>query len=86
MILGMGVPELLVIILVALIIFGPKNLPKLGSAIGKTVKNVREGMEEGDDDAAVSKAEKSNPFENVEEVVADPDDADADVEVASSAK
>ena len=86
MILGMGVPELLVILLVALIIFGPKNLPKLGSAIGKTVKNVREGMEEGDDDAAVSKAEKSNPSENVEEVVADPDDADADVEVASSAK
>ena len=86
MILGMGVPELLVILLVALIIFGPKNLPKLGSAIGQTVKNVREGMEEGDDDAAVSKAEKSSPSENVEEVVADPDDADADVEVASSAK
>ena len=66
------------------LIFGPKNLPKLGSAIGKTVKNVREGMEEGDDDKAVSKTEKSNPSENVEEVVADPDDAD--VKVASSAK
>ncbi len=49
MVLGMGVPELLVILLVALIIFGPKNLPKLGSALGKTVKNVREGMEEGDE-------------------------------------
>ena len=84
MILGMGVPELLVILVVALVIFGPKNLPKLGSAIGKTVKNVREGMEEGDDDKAVSKTEKSNPSENVEEVVADPDDAD--VKVASSAK
>jgi sec-independent protein translocase protein TatA len=32
----------------------------------------------------VSKTEKSNPSENVEEVVADPDDAD--VKVASSAK
>ena len=84
MVLGMGVPELLVILLVALIIFGPKNLPKLGSAIGKTVKNVREGMEEGSDDKDVAKAEKSSAFENVEEVVADPDDAD--VEVDSSAK
>lgn len=49
MILGLGVPELAVIVLVVLVIFGPKNLPKLGSAIGKTVKNVREGME-GDDE------------------------------------
>ena len=79
MVLGMGVPELLVILLVALIIFGPKNLPKLGSAIGKTVKNVREGMEEGSDDKDVAKAEKSSSSENVEEVVADPDDADVEV-------
>ena len=84
MVLGMGVPELLVILLVALIIFGPKNLPKLGSTIGKTVKNVREGMEEGSDDKDVAKAEKSSSSENVEEVVADPDDAD--VEVSASAK
>lgn len=50
MILGLGVPELVVILLIALLIFGPKNLPKLGSALGKTVKNVREGMEGDDDD------------------------------------
>ena len=46
MIFGMGPMELAVILLVVLVIFGPKNLPKLGSAIGKTVKNVREGMED----------------------------------------
>jgi len=40
----MGMPELLIILAVALLIFGPKNLPKLGSALGKTVKNLREGM------------------------------------------
>ena len=84
MILGLGIPELLIIVVVVLIIFGPKNLPKLGSAIGKTVKNVREGMEEGSDDKDVAKAEKSSASENVEEVVADPDDAD--VEVDSSSK
>ena len=50
MILGMGVPELAVILVIVLVIFGPKNLPKIGSAIGKTVKNVREGMEDGVDE------------------------------------
>lgn len=46
--LGMGVPELLIILAVILLIFGPKNLPKLGSALGKTVKNLREGMGSGE--------------------------------------
>ncbi len=44
MILGMGVPELAVILVVVLVVFGPKNLPKLGSALGRTVKNLRDGM------------------------------------------
>ena len=51
MILGMGPLEIGVILIVVLVIFGPKNLPKLGSALGKTVKNVREGMEEGSGDS-----------------------------------
>lgn len=50
-ILGMGMPELLIILVVILLIFGPKNLPKLGSALGKTVKGLREGMS-GDDKEA----------------------------------
>lgn len=53
MVLGLGVTELVVILLVALVVFGPKNLPKLGSALGKTVRNVREGME-GEDEPAAS--------------------------------
>ncbi|MDR3053203.1 MAG: twin-arginine translocase TatA/TatE family subunit [Coriobacteriales bacterium] len=44
-VLGLGLPELIIILVVALLIFGPKNLPKLGSALGKTVKNVREGLD-----------------------------------------
>lgn len=36
--------EWVVILIVALLIFGPKNLPKLGASLGKTVKNIREGM------------------------------------------
>ena len=43
-IFGLGLPELLIILAVALLIFGPKNLPKLGTALGRTVKNLRDGM------------------------------------------
>ena len=65
MILGLGAPELVVILLVALVIFGPKNLPKLGSSLGKTVKNFRDGME------------TDAPTEDAPETVTvtDPDDA-----------
>ena len=39
-----GLPELLIILIAILLIFGPKNLPKLGAALGKTVKNLRDGV------------------------------------------
>ena len=63
-ILGMGMPELLIILAVILLIFGPKNLPKLGGAIGKTVKNLREGMGGG---KAIEEAEDEDE-EVIEEV------------------
>ena len=42
--LGMGVPELLIILVVVLHIFGPKNHTNLGPANGNSVKSLREGM------------------------------------------
>lgn len=63
-ILGMGVPELLIILVVILLIFGPKNLPKLGSALGKTVKNLREGMGSGE-----KEVEEASDDDEVIEVV-----------------
>lgn len=46
--LGMGWTELVIILVIVLLIFGPKNLPKLGNAIGRTFKNLRKGMEDDD--------------------------------------
>ena len=48
--------EWVVILIVALLIFGPKNLPKLGKSLGKTVKNIREGMS-GDGEQQTEEAE-----------------------------
>lgn len=42
----MNPEHLLIAALVALLlIYGPNKLPQLGSALGKTIKNVRDGME-----------------------------------------
>ena len=68
MILGMGVPELAVILAVVLVVFGPKNLPKLGSSLGKTVKTFRDGM--GERTRLDAKAD-------AEAAIDDPDDEDA---------
>ena len=67
-ILGMGMPELLSILAVILLIFGPKNLPKLGGAIRKTVKNLREGMGGGDKNT-VEADDEEEVIEEVEEPV-----------------
>lgn len=57
-ILGLGVPELIIILLVVLVIFGPKNLPKLGKAIGGGIKNLRSGMKEGEEELAAAQNEE----------------------------
>ncbi len=38
---SIGTPELLVILVIALIVFGPRRLPELGSTIGKAIRDFR---------------------------------------------
>ena len=87
-ILGMGGIEFVIILVVVLLIFGPKNLPKLGNALGKTVSNLRAGMSEGKKkkeeaapDAAtdVEKPEAAAPAELVGEVDPAVDYAEAEI-------
>ena len=47
---GLGGTELIIILVIVLILFGPKRLPQLGKSLGKTVKAVREGVEGKDDE------------------------------------
>lgn len=48
---GLGIPELVLILVVALLIFGPKNLPKLGGMLGRSVKKLRARTDEKFEDA-----------------------------------
>lgn len=45
---GIGMPELLVILLIALLIFGAAKLPEIGRAFGKTISEFKKGMKEID--------------------------------------
>ena len=38
---GLGVPELVLILVIILVLFGAKNLPDIGKAFGKTIREFR---------------------------------------------
>ena len=64
-----GPTEIFVILIVVLIIFGPKNLPKLGKMFGQTMKGFKEGIDDDDDDDTTKKAktEKAEKTEKNDE-------------------
>ena len=45
-IFGIGIPEIAVIVVLALLIFGPKRLPQLGKTVGKTLKGLQTASKE----------------------------------------
>ena len=57
-----GVTELLVILLIVLVVFGPTQLPKLSKTLGKTISSFKKGMEDelSKDDKEESKTDKEN--------------------------
>jgi sec-independent protein translocase protein TatA len=49
--------EIAIVLVIALLIFGPKKLPDLGSSLGKSIRGFREGMKEGQDELKKAVAE-----------------------------
>lgn len=50
--------HLILILLIALIIFGPGKLPELGAGLGKSIKEFKKAMKEGQETAALEKKEE----------------------------
>ena len=45
-----GLPELLIILMIIILIFGANRLPELGKSIGKGIRNFKDATKEGEDD------------------------------------
>jgi sec-independent protein translocase protein TatA len=58
--MGIGAPELLIVLLVVLVIFGGSQLPKLARGLGSAQREFKKGLDEGaEDDEAPEKSKKS---------------------------
>ena len=55
---GFGFQELLIILVIALIIFGPGKLPQIGSGLGKAIRDFKKGIS-GDESEETPKEEKA---------------------------
>jgi sec-independent protein translocase protein TatA len=78
--LGMG--ELILILAIALLLFGSKKLPELASGMGKAIKNFRRGLE-GEDEVNVTPPAKQVADESSAKPV---DKAVTDAEVVEAKK
>jgi sec-independent protein translocase protein TatA len=62
---GIGMPELLVVLVIVLVIFGAGKLPEIGKGLGKGIRNFRKATS-GMDEIDVSPKEDEKELENKE--------------------
>ena len=43
---GLGLPELTVVLVIALVVFGPSKLPSLGKSLGEAIRGFKKGLED----------------------------------------
>ena len=65
---SLGAPELIIIALVILLLFGATRLPKLGKSMGQSISGFRHGLREGEDDEIV-KVQAAEPEKGADPTV-----------------
>ena len=72
---NIGLPEIAIVLVIVLIIFGPKRLPELGQSLGRGIREFK-GSLSGDDDDKPVKAELETSEDDATTVTATPVDKD----------
>ena len=55
---GLGLQELMIFLVIALVIFGPTKLPRIGGGLGKAIRDFKKGVNDDDPDDATKEAKK----------------------------
>ena len=58
---GLGLPELIIILVIVLLIFGAGRLPEVGSALGKGIREFRKAFSGSEGDSKAEKAKGEEP-------------------------
>jgi len=61
---GIGMQELLIILVLVLIIFGAKRLPEIGGGLGRAIRNFRQASSEPDEIDITPKDRKTDSDQN----------------------
>ena len=69
---SLGMPELILILVLALIIFGPRKLPEVGRSLGKTLSEFRRASVSSFGEVTKIKEEINNEVQQVKEVIKEP--------------
>ena len=57
---GIGIPELLIILVIVLVIFGANKLPEIGSGMGRAIKNFKKATNEPEEIDVTPKSESKD--------------------------
>jgi sec-independent protein translocase protein TatA len=57
---GLRAPELVIILVIAMLLFGPKKLPQLGAGLGKSIRDFKKAMA-GEDEEKTPPAQTPTP-------------------------
>jgi sec-independent protein translocase protein TatA len=60
---GLGIPELSIIFLIIIVLFGANKIPQIGKGLGEGIRNFKKGIKEGEDEHAQI-PEKSTTTQN----------------------
>lgn len=77
-IFGIGLPEMAVIFVIALLIFGPKKLPEIGKSLGQTIKSFQKASREFEEEfkREASQLEEASKPTSEKLVASTPSDSD----------
>ena len=76
--MGIGMPELILVLVIVLLVFGASRLPQIGEGIGKAVRNLKRGLQQ-DEEIEVTPKTKRVADKSSAEKVETPEVAEAEV-------